>query len=107
MKHDLRAGPLRCVLEDGALRWVMLTLADGTEHEVVRGVYAAVRDRNWATPAPRFTRYDVAAREDSFGVRFTAEHVAGDIELVWDASIDGGVDGTIVLLVYAICLITL
>src|SRR5688500_2319135 len=95
MKHDLRAGPLRCVLEDGALRWVTLTLADGIEREVVRGVYAAVRDRNWATPAPRFTRYDVAAREHSFSVRFTAEHVAGDIDLVWDGTIDGAADGTI------------
>lgn len=95
MKHDLHAGPLRCVLDDGALRWVTLTRPDGTEREVVRGVYAAVRDHNWATPAPRFTRYEVTAREDSFSVRFTAEHVAGDIDLVWDGTIDGATDGTI------------
>ena len=95
MKHELRAGPLRCVLEGGALRWVTLMLPGGTEREVVRGVFAAVRDRNWSTPAPRFTRYDVDAREDSFTVRFTAEHVAGAVDLVWDGTIDGAADGTI------------
>ena len=38
---------LRCVLEDGALRWITLQLPDAVEREVVRGVYAAVRDHNW------------------------------------------------------------
>ncbi|HET7771399.1 MAG TPA: hypothetical protein VFN74_21690 [Chloroflexota bacterium] len=94
-RHTLRAGPLGCVLEDGALRWMALQLPDGGEREVVRGVYAAVRDHNWGTPAPRFTRYDVDAREDSFSARFTAEHVAGDIDLVWDGAIEGSADGTI------------
>ncbi|MGI8423489.1 MAG: hypothetical protein ACR2NO_05175 [Chloroflexota bacterium] len=95
MKHDLRAGPISCVLEDGALRWVTLTLPDGSEREVVRGVYAAVRDHNWGTPAPHFTRYDVETREDSFSVQITAEHVTGEIDLQWHGSIEGGADGTI------------
>ena len=94
-RQALRAGPLRCALENGALRWITVTLPDGSEREVVRGVYAAVRDRNWGTPAPRFTRYDVEARGDSFTVRITAEHVAGDIDLVWEGAIDGTAEGSI------------
>jgi D-apionolactonase len=92
---DLRAGPMRCVLQEGALRWITLVLPEGGEREVVRGVYAAVRDRNWGTPAPRFTRYEVEARDESFSVRFTAEHIAGEIDLVWDGEIDGGENGAI------------
>jgi hypothetical protein len=72
-----------------------VALPDGSAREAVRGVYAAVRDRNWATPAPRFTRYDVEARDDSFSVRFTAEHVFNDIDLVWEGTIEGTADGTI------------
>ena len=41
---SLRAGPLRMVFEGGDLRYIMLG-----EREIIRRIYAAVRDRNWAT----------------------------------------------------------
>src|SRR5688500_15794567 len=94
-KQPLGAGRLTCVLDDGALCWITLHFSNGEEREVVRGVYAAVRDRNWGTPPPRFTRYEVDEREDAFSVRFTAEHVAGEINLVWEGEIEGSADGVI------------
>ncbi|HEU5317113.1 MAG TPA: hypothetical protein VFX49_13475, partial [Chloroflexota bacterium] len=57
--------------------------------------YGAVRDHNWGTPPPHFTRYKVEARDDSFTARFTAEHVSGDVDLVWEGTIDGSAGGTI------------
>ncbi|MGH2369981.1 MAG: hypothetical protein ACRDI2_17525, partial [Chloroflexota bacterium] len=52
-RRQVHAGPVTATLEGGFLRYVTL---DG--QEIVRGIYAAVRDRNWGTIEPRFTAYD-------------------------------------------------
>ena len=62
-RRELRAGPLTATLEDGALRYVRLG-----GHEVVRAIYAAVRDHNWGTVEPRFLAYSVDAGERDFRV---------------------------------------
>jgi len=89
-RRHLRAGPLSLVLENGALRY--LTLGD---QEVVRGVYAALRDHDWATIEPRFTRYHVDDGGDSFSATFSAEHREREIEFVWEGKIEGTVEGTV------------
>lgn len=89
-RRALRAGPFTAVLENGTLRYVKLG-----EVEVVRGLYAAVRDRNWGTVEPRFTRYEVEEGRGSFRVLFTAEHENDEIGFVWDGEISGSGDGTI------------
>ncbi len=89
---SLRAGPLQLLYEpiSGFVRRVCLG-----EHEVLRGIYAAVRDQNWgAVPGIlRETRREVAA--DSFGIEFEAEHRQGDIHFVWQGSLRGQADGTL------------
>ena len=89
-RRELRAGPLTVVLENGDLRYIRLG-----DEEIVRRVYGAVRDQNWGTVAPRFTRYDVDAGEDAFAVRFTAELRQGDVDFVWDGSFVGTSEGII------------
>ncbi len=86
----LRAGPVTAVLENGDLRYLRL----GGE-EIVRRVYGAVRDEHWGTLAPRFTRYEVAAEGRAFSVRFTAEHVQGEIDFVWDGTFVGTAEGVV------------
>ncbi len=46
----LRAGPLTMLYENGDLRYIRLG-----EHEIVRRLYVAVRDRNWGTVLPQFS----------------------------------------------------
>ena len=89
-RRILRAGPLSAVLEGGDLRYVRL----GDDLVVLR-LYAAVRDHNWNTIEPRFTRYEVEDGGDHFTVRYTAEHVSPDVDFAWDGTITGSADGVI------------
>ncbi|MBK8027210.1 MAG: hypothetical protein IPK19_38925 [Chloroflexi bacterium] len=86
----LRAGPLRLDYEAGTLRYIR---AGGVE--IVRGIYAAVRDHNWGTvPAElRDVRMDI--RADSFTITFTSDHRQGDIHYVWQGEIVGTPEGII------------
>ncbi|MGH2557854.1 MAG: hypothetical protein ACRDJH_02225 [Thermomicrobiales bacterium] len=86
----LRAGPVTAVLERGDLRYVTV---NGVE--VIRRLYMAVRDRNWSTIEPRYTAYDVDGGGDQFRVRFTAAHIQGDVNFVWEGVIEGQPDGTV------------
>lgn len=86
----LQAGPVEALFADGGLRYIKL---DG--EEIVRGVYAAVRDKNWGTVPPAFTDLQVERDGASFRVRFTAEHVDDEIDFVWDGRIEGTPDGTV------------
>src|SRR2546422_772396 len=86
----LRAGPLSLIYQAGDLRYVKLG-----EHEVIRRIYAAVRDRNWGTVPARLENVEVDSREDSFRIRYDAEHKEREIHFVWRGEITGGQDGTI------------
>ena len=89
-RRVLRAGPLTAVLEGGDLRYVQL----GKDLVVLR-LYAAVRDHNWNTIEPHYTRYEVEDGGDHFTVRYRAEHVSPDVDFVWDGLIIGSADGVI------------
>jgi hypothetical protein len=89
-RRFLRAGPVTAVLEGGDLRYVRL----GDDLVVLR-LYAAVRDHNWNTIEPRFTRYEVEDGGDHFTVRYSAEHVSRDVDFAWDGVITGRADGVI------------
>lgn len=93
-RQHLRAGPLLVTLEDGALR--SLRLFHAPQHEILRGIYAAVRDHNWNTIAPRFLSYEVEAREDAFRVHFVAEHVTNEVDFIWQGTISGSSAGEII-----------
>ena len=86
----LRAGPVSAVLEGGDLRYVRIG-----NTEIVRTLYIAIRDRNWGTIAPVYTRYDVQDDGDAFRVDLAAEHVSADVDFAWSGRIEGRSDGTI------------
>jgi hypothetical protein len=89
-RRVLHAGPVTAVLEGGDLRYVRL----GDDLVVLR-LYAAVRDHNWNTIEPRFTRYEVEDGGDHFTVRYSAEHVSPDVDFAWDGVFTGSADGVI------------
>lgn len=91
-RRTLRAGPLTAELEHADLRYVRVG-----EIEVVRRLYFAVRDRNWGTVEPRFTRFEIDDRGDGFRIELEAEHVdpATGVDFVWNGVIEGRPEGTI------------
>lgn len=88
----LRAGPLQLLFEPttGFIRRVCLG-----EREVLRGIYVAVRDRNWGTVPGTLREMLREVAADSFRIRFEAEHRQGDIHFVWQSSIRGEADGSL------------
>jgi hypothetical protein len=86
----LRAGPLSLVYEAGDLRYVRLG-----EREILRRVYAAVRDRNWATIPARLSNVRIEANEDSFRITYDVEHQEREIDFAWRGTLTGAADGTV------------
>lgn len=88
----LRAGPVTAVFEPGTgfLRYV----AYG-DKEIVRGIYAAVRDRVWGTVAPRITNVVVEDRGMSFKLTFDVDCKQGDIDFFWQGVITGSAEGRV------------
>jgi D-apionolactonase len=94
----VRAGPATALLQGAFLRRIRV----GT-HEVMRGVYAAVRDENWGTVEPTFRRYTLEADSSSFRLRFTAEHRHEAIDFTWDGEYVGEPSGRIVFRFDGVC----
>ena len=86
----LRAGTLSLVLGQGDLRTIRLG-----DREVIRGIYVAVRDRNWDTIPARLSDQQIEADAESFTVRFRAEHRQDEIDFAWDGLIQGTASGTV------------
>jgi len=84
----LRAGPLSLVYEAGDLRYVRLG-----EREVLRRVYAAVRDRNWGTVPAQLAEESVETGENRFRISYLATHRQDGIDFRWRATITGDEQG--------------
>ena len=88
--RTFRTGPLSVVLDGVDLRYVRLG-----DVEVVRRLYAAVRDRDWNTIFGTPSEIEFDDRGDSFDVRFSVRHVSHDIDFTWKGTIAGDTDGRI------------
>jgi len=86
----LKAGPLSLFLERSELISIRLG-----EREVLRRVYAAVRDRNWGTLAPVLTKVRQEIGENAFHITFGAEHRENEIHFSWQATLTGDATGTV------------
>src|SRR3984957_404967 len=86
----LRAGPVSLLFTGGDLRQIR-----HGDVEIARRIYVAIRDLDWNTLPGDITDLDVADRGDSFSIRFTGRHKAGDLDYEWRAEIDGEAAGTV------------
>ncbi len=86
----LKAGPLRMVLEKGALRY--LKLGDA---EVVRMICSAVRDHNWITVEPVISGEEITESENGFEVSFACAYRQDDIHFRAAYRITGDYQGTV------------
>jgi D-apionolactonase len=80
----LRAGPSSALFVDGDLRTIRY---NGVE--VVRRIYAAVRDLDWNTLPGKMSNLDIVSDANSFDIRFSQRHVMGDVDFEWSALITG------------------
>ena len=86
----LRAGPVLLKLEDGELRYLRVG-----DKEIVRRIYFGVRDGNWATAMPRFTKMQVEKADDHFTIDMAAECKKGPVDYHWTGTVSGAADGKI------------
>jgi D-apionolactonase len=91
-RRPVRAGALAAEVEGPELRYIRVG-----EVEVVRRLYAAVRDRDWGTVPPTLSNVELEDGGDSFRSRFDARHIdtALGVDFSWHGEIAGGVDGTL------------
>lgn len=64
-QHLLKAGPISAVLENSTLKYNRIV-----EQEVIRQIYAAVRNDSWGTVSPQFHNYSF---DTDFHSRLTAK----------------------------------
>jgi hypothetical protein len=88
----LRAGPLQLLFEpaSGFIRGVR-----SGEREVLRGLYAAVRDRDWGTVPPHISHLESQVSDEAFTLTFDAACRRGDIHFLWKGFIRGQPDGSL------------
>lgn len=89
---SLRAGPLSMSFdpENLSLRYIRL----GSD-EVLRAIYAAVRDRNWGTVPPQARNLHVSSDPDGFAISFDACCIQGEIDFIWHGTLVGRPDGSV------------
>ncbi len=82
---ELHAGDLRLLYDGGGLRSICLG-----EHELVRRIYAAVRDRDWGTVPAVLSDVQIEQAADRFRISYSAEHRQGEVHFAWQGVIWGG-----------------
>ncbi|HUR45574.1 MAG TPA: hypothetical protein VMZ27_06790, partial [Candidatus Saccharimonadales bacterium] len=89
---ELKAGPLTMWFDPKTafLKWLRLG-----DHEVVRGIYGAVRDENWTTVLPVLTNLRQEVKSDSFRLLFDVRCHRKHIDYVWHGTITGEASGQI------------
>ena len=86
----LTAGPLTAELDNGNLRYLKVAGV-----EVLRALSYLVRDENWGTYIPALSGLKIEQRADSFSVSYSATCKRGDMEIAYQARIEGKPDGSL------------
>ncbi len=88
----LRAGPLTVLFEPQSTQLRHIRLG---EHEVLRGIYGAVRDQDWATIPSDISDWRFDVLEDSFRLSFNITCRQREIDYFWRGTITGAATGQI------------
>jgi hypothetical protein len=90
--REVRAGSLTAELDGPDLRYIRLG-----ELELVRRIYAAIRDSSWQTLPPVLSNVELDVRDESFLLAFDARNVGrgSQVDIRWHGELRGDSDGTI------------
>ena len=88
----LRAGGLHMIFDPrrACLRYVRLG-----DHEIVRAIYGAIRDKDWNTIGPHVLNLQHEPDKDHFHLSFDAECKSRGIDFFWKGVITGDARGEI------------
>ncbi|MDQ3290337.1 MAG: hypothetical protein M3Q05_03500 [Bacteroidota bacterium] len=86
----VKAGLVQAVYDKGFLRYIQTA-----GHEMVRMIYFAVRDQDWETILGTLSDEHIHTSEDSFSISYTYSLNHDNIQMEWQAKINGQPDGTI------------
>jgi hypothetical protein len=65
------------------------------DREILRGIYVAVRDRNWGTIVPKISNVKIESTKEAFRLTFDAECKERDIDYLWRGTIAGDPKGAV------------
>ncbi|MFN0156058.1 MAG: hypothetical protein ACKVUT_16925 [Gaiella sp.] len=88
--RTLRAGPVTLLLDGVDLRYLRI---GGIE--LVRRVYAAVRDQDWDTVPGVISDLEINESDGGFRVSFTSKHARREVNLSWRGTITGDASGRV------------
>ena len=88
--EELTAGPIHLKFCDGEIRYLYVG-----EREIARRVYFAVRDKNWQTVMPKFSKITLHKQANAFTVDLQADCVTDKADYHWKGQIQGTADGAI------------
>ena len=88
----LKVGPLTMMFDTDIafLRYVRFG-----GQELVRGVFMAVRDRDWNTIPFSIDDLNIDQTADTFAIHFSANSLNRDIAFRWEGMIDGTCEGVV------------
>jgi hypothetical protein len=83
---SVQLGPVEAFIEpaSGQLRYLRLG-----KHELMRGIYAAVRQSDWGTVVPVITDFKVRSDVRQFECTFKATNRAKEIDFAWEGRVSG------------------
>lgn len=91
VQHLLRAGSVSAIYDNGSLRYIRLG-----DQEVIRRIYFALRDEQWATMPTRITDETLTINNQSFHLSFVCGHYQGETEIIrWECELTGNEDSSI------------
>jgi hypothetical protein len=95
----LRAGSLSMIFEPASafLRCIRME-----EKELVRGIYVAVRDRNWDTVRSKVSNLKVEYTQDGFDISFEVECIEREIVFFWTGTVIGDPEGRVTFTMHGI-----
>ncbi len=76
--------------DDGALRYINVD-----NEELIRGIYVAVRDKDWGTVIPEFLEYECHSDGQPFFLRYRAEHRSLEVDFESEVVFEGDRTGRI------------
>jgi hypothetical protein len=89
---ELAAGPLALVFEPGI---AFVRYVRAADREILRGVYAAVRNSVWGTVPAQVRNLQLKRSDGGFLLTFSSEHQQDDIDFVWNGTLTGTREGTL------------
>lgn len=89
--HPVQAGALRAEYADGTLRYLMLGST-----ELLRMIYFALRDEQWATVPLTIVEQDIQLSDEGFAVRYRAKNQQQERVIVdWECTITDSPDDSV------------